>query len=332
MAGLPTSSGLNNALADTSTEQTTLPSWMDTAQQKVVTNANTAYSGAPSFGDTTAQNAINTLKSSGNPFSNAENALSSIASGAANPWIVNPTTGALTPNTGTALGGLFQAQNDQFNNMLPSTLAQPQAANIQGGNFGSLRGQTAIDNAAVTGLSQLRAQQLQAALQNQQAGVQAGSALGNVGAQDISSNLNTGTAQMNAPYQNATNYANLINSLNVPATVSKQNQMSPLSMLGSIANATGSSGALTSLLGTLGISGLGTKIGKSLMDMFGSSGSYDSQGNLVDSNGQIIRNAGSDTVTGWTTDSLGHTYQNGVETTVPSGYTIDTATGELVRE
>jgi hypothetical protein len=78
---------------------------------------------------------------------------------------------------------------------------------------------------------------MQSALQNQQTGATAGGALGNVGAQGITAGLTTGAAQMNAPFQGATNYANLINSINAPATVSQQTQLSPLQMVSTLANA-----------------------------------------------------------------------------------------------
>ena len=252
MAGTTSSSGLNNLLASTNQVQTTLPSWMDAAQQSIIQNAGTANAAAPTFGSTTAQNAVNTLQGPSNPFTQAQGSLNTIASGAANPWITDPTTGAVTPNTNTALGGLFSAQDAQLNQLMPQYTAGANAAAIGSGNFGSLRGDTAYDTAVGNAQATLTAQQDTAALQNQSTGASAASALGNVGAQDVTSNLTTGAAQMNAPFQNATNYANLVNSVNAPTTVSTQNQMSPLTMLGSVGSA--GSGLLNSLLPT-GVSG-----------------------------------------------------------------------------
>jgi hypothetical protein len=237
MAGTSTSSGLNNLLADTQQVQTTLPSWMDTAQQNIANQASSSFGNAPTFEQTAGQGAVNTLQGANNPFTSANTNLSAIASGAANPWITDPNTGTVTPNTNTAMGGLFQAQRDQLNQLLPSMTSGTEAGAIGSGNFGSLRGQTAVDTAKANALSTLQAQQMQSALQNQQTGVQAGIGQGNVGAQGITAGLTTGAAQMNAPFQGATNYANLINSINAPTTVSQQNQMSPLSMIGSLANA-----------------------------------------------------------------------------------------------
>jgi len=329
MAGTSNSSGLNNLLTDTQEVQTTLPSWMNTAQQNVANQASTALSAAPTFSNTAAQGVVNTLQGSNNPFSQAQSSLNTIASGAANPWITDPNTGAVTPNTNTAMGGLFAAQRDQLNQMLPSLTSGTEAGAIGSGNFGSLRGQTAVDTSKANALSTLAAQQMQSALQNQQTGATAAGTLGNVGAQGVTAGLTTGAAQMNAPFQGATNYANLINSINAPATVSQQNQMSPLSMVGSLANA-GSVGK--SLLKDLGLSDsvLGN-IGRSIGSLFNSP-TYDSQNNLIDSSGNVIRNAGSDTVTGWTQDSLGNTYKDGVQTSIPTGYTIDQNTGELIQE
>ena len=252
MAGTTGSSGLNNLLTDTNQVQTTLPSGMDTAQQNVINNANAAQGAAPAFGQTTAQGAVNTLQGPNNPFTQAQGSLNTIASGAANPWIVDQTTGNVAPNTNTALGGLFQAQDQQLNQLLPTLTSGAEAGAIGSGNFGSLRGQTAVDTAKANAQANMLAQQMTAAIQNQQTGASAAGALGNVGAQGTTADLTTGAAQMNAPYQSALNYANLINSVNAPATVSQQNQMSPLSMLGSLATVPS---AASGLLGSLGITG-----------------------------------------------------------------------------
>jgi len=278
MAGTTTSSGLNNLLTDTNQVQTTLPSWMDTAQQNVINQAGSALGQAPSFGATTAQNAVNTLQGPANPFTQAQTSLNQIASGAANPWIVDQTTGAVTPNTNTALGGLFAAQTNQLNQLLPTLTSGAEAGTVGSGNFGSLRGQTAVDTARANALANLQASQMQSALQNQQVGSSAAGALGNVGAQGTTADLTTGAAQMNAPFQGATNYANLINAVNAPATVSQQNQMSPLSMLGSLAQVPA---AASGLLGSLGITGNSFGgLGNSIVNALGLNGSSGSSGNL----------------------------------------------------
>ena len=253
MAGTTTSSGLNNLLTDTNQVQTTLPTWMDTAQQNVINQAGAASSAAPSFGQTAAQGAVNTLQPGAtNPFTQANTSLNTIASGAANPWITDPTTGAVTPNPQTAMGGLFAAQNQQLNQLMPTMTAGTEAGAIGSGNFGSLRGQTAVDTAETNAFDTLAAQQMQSALQNQSTGATAAGTQGSVANQGITAGLTTGAAQMNAPYQGALNYANLVNSVNAPTTVSQQNQMSPLSMIGSLASVPS---AASGLLGSLGITG-----------------------------------------------------------------------------
>jgi hypothetical protein len=267
MAGTTGSSGLNNMLSSTNQVQTTLPSWMDTAQQNVINQANTAVGGAPAFGQTTSQQAVNTLQGPNSPFTQAQGSLNTIASGAANPWIVDQSTGNVTPNTNTALGGLFQAQDQQLNQLLPTLTSGSEAGAIGSGNFGSLRGQTAVDTAKANAQANMLAQQMTAAIQNQQTGASAAGALGNVGAQGTTADLTTGAAQMNAPFQGATNYANLVNSVNAPTTVSQQNQMSPLTMLGSLAQVPS---AASGLLGSLGITGSSFGgLGNSIMNSLG---------------------------------------------------------------
>jgi hypothetical protein len=267
MAGTTGSSGLNNMLSSTNKVQTTLPSWMDTAQQNVINQANTAVGGAPAFGQTTSQQAVNTLQGPNNPFTQAQGSLNTIASGAANPWIVDQSTGNVTPNTNTALGGLFQAQDQQLNQLLPTLTSGSEAGAIGSGNFGSLRGQTAVDTAKANAQANMLAQQMTAAIQNQQTGASAAGALGNVGTQGTTADLTTGAAQMNAPFQGATNYANLVNSVNAPTTVSQQNQMSPLTMLGSLAQVPS---AASGLLGSLGITGSSFGgLGNSIMNSLG---------------------------------------------------------------
>ena len=304
MAGTTGSSGLNNMLASTNQVQTTLPSWMDTAQQNVINQANTAVGGAPAFGQTTSQQAVNTLQGPNNPFTQAQGSLNTIASGAANPWIVDQSTGNVTPNTNTALGGLFQAQDQQLNQLLPTLTSGSEAGAIGSGNFGSLRGQTAVDTAKANAQANMLAQQMTAAIQNQQTGASAAGALGNVGAQGTTADLTTGAAQMNAPFQGATNYANLVNSVNAPTTVSQQNQMSPLTMLGSLAQVPS---AASGLLGSLGITGSSFGgLGNSIMNSLGLTGSSTPTTTPISDATQAAMNAsGSGSITNGTLPDIG---------------------------
>ena len=250
-------SGLNNFLADTFVKETTLPEWYDAAQQGIVSGATQALAAAPGFQNTVGQQAINTLQSPNNPFNQAQGYLGQIASGAANPWITGA-NGQVTPNTNTAMGGLFQAQRQQLDQLLPNAVAPAQGANIGSGNFGSLRGDTAVDKAKADAFATLAAQQMNSALQNQQAGVQAGTGLGNVTQQNLGTQLTAGNTQMNAPFQNLGSYANLINDLSVPGLVKQQNQMSPFSQIGAVSTAG------NSILNSLGLGNTLTDVGKGL--------------------------------------------------------------------
>lgn len=275
--------GLNNLMSDTQQTSTTMPAWYDAAQQNIMTQGNAALSAAPTMANTTAQGAINTLQGPNNPFAQAQGTLQQIGSGAANPWITDA-SGNVTPNTGTAMGGLFKAQQQELDQLLPNYSAPAEAGAIGSGNFGSLRGQTAVQKARGDAFSKLNAAQLQAALTNQQTGVSAGTALGNVGSQGINSAMNVGQAQMNAPFTNVSNYANLLGSMQAPTTTTSQVQLSPLSQAATLANTlqgTGAASGLGSLLfgkpasgttaatkGLLGSGGLSNVVGGAGTDLW----------------------------------------------------------------
>lgn len=265
--------GLNNFLSDTQQTTTTMPAWYDQAQQNIVSGGSAAAAAAPTFGQTTQQNAVNTLQGANNPFTQAQGTLQQISSGAANPWITDPTTGTVTPNISTAMGGLFQAQQQELNQLMPDYTAPSQAGAIGSGNFGSLRGQTAVEKAKGDAFAKLNAAQLQAALSNQQIGTQAATGLGNVGQQGINANMNVGAQQMNAPFQTIGNQASLLGTLQAPTTVSSQKQLSPLGQIASVGNAvTGGTAGLNSLLSQLGIKG-GLSGIPGLSSLFSGSGS-----------------------------------------------------------
>jgi hypothetical protein len=244
--------GLSNLIADTTTKATTLPTWMDQAQQNVVSQAITGAGQVPQLQNTVAGQAINTYGGANNPFSQAQNTLGQISSGAANPWITNATTGAVTPNTNTALGGLFQAQNQQLQQLMPQYTAPVDAGSIGSGNFGSLRGETAYNKAMADAQAQLFTQQNQAALQNQQTGVQAAQGIGNIGAQDIAGANTLTNLQQTAPLSSSANLAKIIGALSVPTSVTSSTQLSPLSQVGSLTSALGGgTNAVNSLLNSI---------------------------------------------------------------------------------
>ena len=241
--------GLSGLISNTGTQTTSLPSWFDTAQQNVVSQAQAANAGAPTPQNTVAQNAVNTLSGQSNPFTQAGGTLQSIASGAANPWNVDA-SGGVTPNTSTAMGGLFQAQNQQLQQLAPNYMAAPTAAGIGAGQFGSLRSETAANKALTDAQANLFSNQMQSALQNQATGAQAGAQAGNVAQQDINNLLTTGQYQQSSPYINAANLGNVLSTVQPGATVSNTTQLSPLNQVMGLATALGGSSS-GGLLGTI---------------------------------------------------------------------------------
>jgi hypothetical protein len=247
------------------------------------------------------------LQNPNNAFNQAQGSLGQIAAGAANPWLTGA-NGQVTPNTNTAMGGLYAAQRDQLNQLLPNATAPVEGGNIASGNFGSLRGQTAVDKAKSDAFATLAAQQMQSALQNQATGVQAGTGLSNVTNQELGSQLTAGNTQMNAPFQNLGSYANLINDVSVPGTVKQQNQMSPLSQIGAI----GTAGQ--TLLNTLGLGDSLTNVGKNLSTWFNKTGTP-GLGQTTDAGGNVINDptyGNTDKYNNMTPDEIANMKQYGV--------------------
>jgi hypothetical protein len=186
--------------------------------------------------------------------------------------MVNSATGQVTPDTSTALGGLFQAQNQQLRQMMPNITATPTAAGIGAGQFGSLRGQTAANKAIGDAQAQLFTQQMQAALQNQQTGVQAANTAGALTKDQLNALLTTGQYQQAAPFTNVSNYQKIIGGLQAPTTVSNTTQLSPLNQVASLIGALGGQTGTGGILGSLGVNnGLQGLIGK-VGDLFGNTG------------------------------------------------------------
>lgn len=234
--------GLNNLMSNVENTTSTLPSWFTTAQQSAV---NQVPAAGPAIGDTAAQSAINTFSGANNPFTQGQSTLNTIGAGAANPWLVDA-SGTVSPNTSTAMGGLFSAQKDYLNQILPDVNASASAPSIGTGGFGSKMNISAVNKARAQAFSDLAQKQLTAGLQNQQTGVSAGAALGNLGNQQVQSALNTGTYQQNAPYAGALNTASVLGKLNVPASTSKQTDIALLNQLAGLGSMfTGGLNALT---------------------------------------------------------------------------------------
>lgn len=239
--------GLSNFISNQATQETTMPSWYDQAQQNVVNMATTGAQNVPTLGQTVAGGAIQQLQGPQNPFAQAQNTLNQIATGAANPWIVSP-TGQVTPNVATPLGGLFQAQNQELQQLMPNITAPVEAGAIGTGQFGGLRGQTAVNKAMADAQAKLFADQMQAALQAQGIGTQAATGLGGVGAQGITSMTNLGQAQQADPLLAASALGKILGGMQVPTTQKNVTQLSPLNQIGSIASALGGSVAGTNTL------------------------------------------------------------------------------------
>jgi len=278
--------GLNSLLTGTSTSQTTLPSWYDTAQQNVVNQAQAGAAAMPTLQNTVAGKAISNLSGEQNPFTQAQNVMGSIAQGAANPWITD-TSGNVTPNTATPLGGLFQAQNQQLNQVLPSVIAPAQAGAIGTGNFGSLRGQTAVDKAKADALANLQAQQMQAALTSQQTGVNAATGLSNIGKEGTATEMQVGQAQQAAPLTATADLAKILASVNAPASVTQSDQLSPLQQMTTLLSGvntgvTGANSLLGALFPTAGAKGTPLSIG----GLFSGLGSLFTSGNIDQSTNQ----------------------------------------------
>jgi hypothetical protein len=248
--------GLNDIITNTAQQKTTLPAWFDTAQQNVVSQAGQQFAAAPTPQNTVAQNAVNQLQGPNNAFNQASGTLQNIASGAANPFITDPTTGQVRPNTNTAMGGLFQAQNQQLQQLMPNVTAPVEGANIGSGQFGSLRGQTAVNKAMGDAQAQLAAQQMQAALTNQATGVNAAQGVGNLEQQEINNLLSVGQYQQASPFTNVSNYGKILGGIQAPTTVSNQTQLSPLNQVGGLIAAMGGTSSGTGILNNLGVGGL----------------------------------------------------------------------------
>jgi len=227
--------GLNSLLSNSSATSTTMPAWYDKAQQDVVGNATIAAGNTPTLQNTVAGNAINRLSNTNtNPFDQAQSSLNTIARGAANPWLKDPTTGAITPNTDTALGGLFDAQNKQLQTLIPQYEAPATGASIAGGNFGSLRGQTAANTAVTNAQADLFSKQMAAALQNQSTGVSAGTGLSDLGQKATATETTLGKAMQADPYTPTANLAKILSTINAPVTTTNTTQLAPVNQLGTL--------------------------------------------------------------------------------------------------
>lgn len=279
--------GLNDIISNKAMQQTVLPSWFDTAQQNIVNQAQGAFGAAPAPQQTVAQGAVSTMAQPTTPFQQAAGTLQSISSGAANPWIVNQQTGQVTPNTATALGGLFAAQNQQLQQLMPNVTAPIQGGNIASGQFGSLRGQTATNKAMADAQAALAAKQMEAALQGQQIGTQAGLGVGTLTGQGIENALRVGQYQQASPFTNVSNLGKVVGGIQAPTTVYNQTQLSPLNQIAGLLTLLGGTSGSGGVLKQLGVEGGLPAILKGIGGIFNSNQTY-----TPEQLNQIAQNAG----------------------------------------
>lgn len=233
---------------------TTLPSWFSTAQQNVATAAPTVYGAATDPSKTVAAGLVSDLNSqTANPFTTAISGLQTAQTANLNPFL---STGA--PDTSTPLGALFASQNAKLDQLLPQITSQVGAGGIGTGNYGSLRGQTAVNTARAGALTTLAEQQNKAALEAAQQSIQAGQALGNIGSQYGTTGVNLANLEMLGGLPALAKYSDIINAMG-PTTnkeVATVNQGSPYENLLKGINAIGTAGTALDKISS-GKTGLG---------------------------------------------------------------------------
>lgn len=233
---------MSNVFDTSVSTQTSLPSWYTDAQKNAATSATNAFNAATAPGATVGANLVGGMGQD-NYFTNAMNTLQGVASNNANPFMSSG-----QPNTNTPLGSLFAAQNANLNQMLPAITAREGAAGIGGGNFGSLRGQTATNTARAGALTTLAEQQNKAALDAQTQAIQAGQAIGNIGSQYNTAGLNLANWQMAGGLPTVAKYGDILGSMatTLPKTEEKvtsqgdyKNALSALGAVGALGSAGG---------------------------------------------------------------------------------------------
>jgi hypothetical protein len=229
--------GLNEFVTDTAVTKDLMPSWFSKAQEALVTGAQ-GVTGVP-ISSTVIGSAQGAFGPTG-PFASGQAMLESIGSGAANPWIVGPGN-KVSPDVTTPMGGLFQAQTDYLNTILPDIQAAETAKYIGGGGFGSRMNLSGLERAKAAAAADLFQKQMASALQSQQTGAQAASGLGTLGSQLTKGALETGTFEQAYPYADLINLSNIYGRI-APALDRTKEQTKELSLLGQI-------GTLGSLVG-----------------------------------------------------------------------------------
>jgi hypothetical protein len=199
----------------TSTSQTvstTMPSWFSQAQKDLGTSAKSALTTAQTPEAQTARTNVlsqyGDATSATNPFTQAATNLGNIQSGLLGTY---DASGNL--NVNSPLGALFAAQEAKLNQVLPQVTAKEGAVGLGGGNFGSLRGQTATGSARAGALASMQAEQRKAALDAYNTAVQAAQAEGNVGQQGVTAGINLAKLQTEQPLDVLTKYENILGAM-----------------------------------------------------------------------------------------------------------------------
>jgi hypothetical protein len=224
----------------TSKTTTSMPSWYNQAQQQAITGATSAASAAPALQNTAAQTAVDMFSNAAtNPYMQGQQVLGQIAQGAVNPFTT--TTDAAgnmitAPNVSTPMGGLFAAQQQYLNELMPSIDATATAPYLAGGGFGSRMNLSALGQARSQAANELFKNQMQSALSGQQIGASAASGLGNIGTQQLEGALKTGTYETSQPFASSQNLAAILSQINPQKTQTTETTgdlYSQLAMLGS---------------------------------------------------------------------------------------------------
>lgn len=182
---------MSNVFDVSRTTKTELPSWYSDAQKAAATGAKTALDAATPYGSTVLTGVTDAFSKPDNAYTQATNNLLDIQKGNATAYNADGTI-----NTASPLGRLFSAQNAQLNQMLPGITGKEGAVGIGGGNFGSLRGQTATQTARGGALTTMQEQQAKAMLDAQNQSIQAGLGVGNLQQQYGTQGINLHNAQL----------------------------------------------------------------------------------------------------------------------------------------
>lgn len=208
----PLSSQSAQYYSDTQTTQ--LPEWYNAATQNIVNLGQAALNPAQQAAGQATQNINNLAGQTNTANSQAISGLQSIGANAANPWLQG---GGFNQNT--PLGQAFQGQQNGIDQAIQGARGQVDAGAIAGGNFGSLRGQTAANTAAGNVALQQSQNQIDSYLKGQGLGIQANQSVASTGNQALEGALNAGNFAVNSQYAPLTAYSNLLAQSKAPTTV-----------------------------------------------------------------------------------------------------------------